>query len=566
MPKFAKARPPYIFAGLLALFGLFLLGGGASLLALGGSPYYVAAGAATLASSILLWRGRAMGSALFQLTVVATVLWAVWESGFDFWAIAPRIALPLVLMGWLYTPWVRRGLVRDSNDESGGDPEQEGRWKIPLGKNVTATLALILLGGAAFLGMHQLRAQEGPTAAISPIDDTDDRVAATDRLTGAHYATLHQIDEHNVGGLERVWTYQSGDVLDGSETAGLAVKPVEVNGMLYFCAPHGDAIALDSSSGEERWRFAASDIPEMASDASTLCGGVAYHEIPNANGICATKIVGVLGANMFAVDARSGMPCSGFGENGIVALGGNGGSPLIAGDRILVGHGQADENSALVSAFGARDGRDEWAWQSDGRFGITAPFSADPALGLVHVATGAPELRLDGGAPTDFEKRYANAVVALDMRTGAPRWSFQTAHNDAWDYGLSAQPVLVDLPTPGGVAHALVQATKQGDVFVLDRESGTPLTDFAELPVPTGAGLAFSATQPHSEISFVPEPLTEKDMWGFTPLDQLVCRIQFQRARYEGPFTPPGSQPTITFPGTWSERNGNGIASIRKTN
>jgi quinoprotein glucose dehydrogenase len=105
-----------------------------------------------------------------------------------------------------------------------------------------------------------------------------------------------------------------------------------------------------------------------------------------------------------------------------------------------------------------------------------------------------------------------------------------------------------------------VQATKQGDVFVIDRESGEAISGFAETPVPAGSGLALSGTQPESDIAFRPEALAEQDMWGFTPIDQMVCRIRFRAARYEGPFTPPGSTPVITYPGRWAEEDGNFIA------
>jgi quinoprotein glucose dehydrogenase len=141
---------------------------------------------------------------------------------------------------------------------------------------------------------------------------------------------------------------------------------------------------------------------------------------------------------------------------------------------------------------------------------------------------------------------YTNSIVALDLDSGAPEWSFQTVHADRWNSDLVAQPALVSLPSPKGPIPALVQGTKAGQVFVVDRRDGKKVVDIAEARVPAGAG---SATQPVSKLSVGPKRLEEADMWGLTPFDQLVCRIRFRQARYDGPFTPPGETASIAFPG-----------------
>jgi glucose dehydrogenase len=174
-----------------------------------------------------------------------------------------------------------------------------------------------------------------------------------------------------------------------------------------------------------------------------------------------------------------------------------------------------------------------------------APFAADPELGLLYVPTGNDIPDFQSGRRIS----YGDAIVALDLATGQPKWSFQTVHGDRWDSDLAAQPVLVDLPTIGGRTPALVQATRQGQIFVLDRRNGKPMVDTGERPVPRGPARGLSATQPFSELSLLPARLTEFDMWGLTPLDQLVCRIRFKQARYDGPYTPPGAGPTLQFPG-----------------
>jgi len=145
--------------------------------------------------------------------------------------------------------------------------------------------------------------------------------------------------------------------------------------------------------------------------------------------------------------------------------------------------------------------------------------------------------------------------VALDLATGRERWTFQTVHHDVWDYDVPSQPMLIDFPTGGGqTAPAVVVLTKRGQVFVLDRRTGQPLVPVEERPVPQGApkGEWVAPTQPYSAIPPIgAQRLTEAMMWGVTPLDQIACRIQFRKLRYEGDFTPPGTEAkaSLQYPG-----------------
>jgi quinoprotein glucose dehydrogenase len=143
-------------------------------------------------------------------------------------------------------------------------------------------------------------------------------------------------------------------------------------------------------------------------------------------------------------------------------------------------------------------------------------------------------------------------VVALDIETGQERWHFQTVHHDVWDFDLPIGPSLVDLDGPSGKVPALVQTTKTGELYLLDRRSGQPLAEVAEKAVPQGPlpGDHLSATQPYSVgmPSLAPEDLRETDMWGATPIDQLWCRIQYRRLRYDGQYTPPTLGGDIAYP------------------
>ncbi|MEZ5736826.1 MAG: PQQ-binding-like beta-propeller repeat protein, partial [Novosphingobium sp.] len=147
-----------------------------------------------------------------------------------------------------------------------------------------------------------------------------------------------------------------------------------------------------------------------------------------------------------------------------------------------------------------------------------------------------------------------SSIVALDSRSGKRRWHFQTVHHDLWDYDVASQPVLFDMPMPGGSSiPALAQPTKQGDIYILDRRTGEPITGVEERAVPKGdiPTERYSPTQPVS-VGF-PTPLSsdvlhERDMWGVTPVDQLWCRLRFRSARYAGRYTPPSTRLTIQYP------------------
>jgi quinate dehydrogenase (quinone) len=191
----------------------------------------------------------------------------------------------------------------------------------------------------------------------------------------------------------------------------------------------------------------------------------------------------------------------------------------------------------------------------------------DPKLGLVYLPTGNATPDYWGGERRPFDDKYSSSVVALDIVTGKPQWSFQTTHHDLWDYDVPAQPALYDMPDgKGATIPALVQVTKRGQIFVLDRRTGDPIKKVEERPVPQGAapGDHLSPTQPYSvEMPLIGLPkLTEADMWGASPLDQLVCRIAFKQLRYDGDLTPPRPDSTsLQYPGNFGGMNW-GSASI----
>jgi quinoprotein glucose dehydrogenase len=188
--------------------------------------------------------------------------------------------------------------------------------------------------------------------------------------------------------------------------------------------------------------------------------------------------------------------------------------------------------------------------------------AVDEALGLVYVPLGNHPPDQWGGNRSAAVEKFTSSIVALDLATGQVRWNFQTVHHDLWDYDVPSQPSLIDLTIDGQTVPALVQPTKQGEIHVLDRRTGQPILPITEKPAPQGAarGDWSAPTQPVSALSYDPPMLRERDMWGATLFDQLACRIQFQRLRYEGRYTPPSAQGTLVHPGNFGVFNWGSIA------
>jgi len=190
--------------------------------------------------------------------------------------------------------------------------------------------------------------------------------------------------------------------------------------------------------------------------------------------------------------------------------------------------------------------------------------SGDEQLGLVYVPLGITAVDYWSGSRPDREKEIATSLVAIDVSTGKPAWHFQTVHNDVWDYDLGSQATLVDFPTDHGTVPALVLPSKRGDIFVLDRKTGKPLVGVEERPVPQGGvePEQRAKTQPFSTYhTLAKRDLTERDMWGMSPIDQMICRIEFKQASYHGIFTPPTDKPHyIEYPGYNGGSDWGGIA------
>ncbi len=571
----------YLLALLLLVLGSGLTWGGVSLLLLDGSPYYLLAGLAVIASGLLVGAGRRAGAKVYGLMLAATLAWSIWEAGFDGWALTARLAAPTVLGLWFLMPWTRRKLAGDLP------------WSWPT--RIGIAVAALVLGAALYAvfgdrpvdPLFQTGMGPVPSANVAPVfaqPQAGDWSSYGNDAGGTRFSPLAQITPANVSHLQPVWTYRFGAAPTGAPRS-LQVTPIKIGDTLYACTSYNDIVALDAETGHQRWRYHARTDVSGASHGA--CRGVSYYRVPGAVGACAARIfTNTIDARLIAVDAATGKPCRDFGRNGIVSLQDGmpkspkgyyyvSSAPTIARGRIVLGGWVFDnmywgEPSGVIRAFDAVTGRLSWAFDigRPDRKGAPppgetytpstpnswAPMSVDDKLGLIYVPLGGAVLDYAGHARRPFDDVWSGSVVALEAETGVPRWKFQTVHHDLWDYDVASQPTLVDLPIPGGVRHALIQPTKRGEMFVLDRETGKPIYPVTEHAAPTRGvvpGERPSPSQPYSDAmpSFRGPLLTEQSMWGVTPLDQLWCRIAFREARYDGPLTPPGFTPNIVSPG-----------------
>lgn len=393
-----------------------------------------------------------------------------------------------------------------------------------------------------------------------------------------------------VGDLERAWEYRTGDVSDGSgdlpETVWSAT-PVYANGTLYLGTPFYRIVALDPATGAELWTYDSESTLEPLTQPALKNRGVAYWESGEA-GLCEKRVfLGTMDAELHAVDADTGARCEAFADGGVLNV--NQWNrvndvfpfsllqpPLVVGDTLLLGWAGMDWEYSVAPpgnllAIDARSG--ELLWETGfippemiprtGTANIWTAMTADPDLGLVYAPVSSPSPNYWGGNRTD-PMPLATSVTAIDIASGEVVWSFQHVRHDIWDYDTPSAPSLVDIERDGTTIPALVQATKQGFLFVLDRRTGEPLFPIEERPTPpsTAEGEVTAPTQP---FALTPTPVgSPLELPGVWTLSDIVGLGQCSRDRetllYEGIFTPPSEQGTLFYPGTAGATNWGGVA------
>ncbi len=456
-----------------------------------------------------------------------------------------------------------------------------------------------LLSGAALLLSGLAMVLSGGCAPREPIDYSGP-VAGWGEWGGSdgglRYSPLTQINRRNVGSLQVAWTYRIGDVPAAAKVTGLPAleaTPILADGRLYLCSAVNKVVALDPESGRELWSYD----PHIQVKGHYLlnCRGVTFYTDKQAaaGAACASRIfTGTTDGRLIALDAATGKPCEDFGTHGSVDLLAGLGKispgiysvsspPVVIADRVVLGgrildNFELDVPSGVVRAYDVHTGTLSWAWDTlpPGRSaddfltpqqkaaGVVyarstsnawSVFSVDRERNLIFVPTGNPQPDLYGAHRNELD-HYSSSVVALRADTGEVAWHYQTVHHDLWDYDVPAQPVLFDFPTEHGPVPAIAQATKQGYIYILNREDGTPLVSVEERPAPQAGALPEEQLAPTQPIptghaySLYPGDLSEQKMWGFTPWDRAKCIEQFRAHRYEGLYTPPSLEGTVTFP------------------
>jgi glucose dehydrogenase len=420
---------------------------------------------------------------------------------------------------------------------------------------------------------------------------------------GARFSPLTQLTPANVGQLQRAWTYRIGEmdrlpnISPDREPPAFQATPLVVGGVMYVVTPSSRLIALDAEAGTKRWEFdPQADVPTRGFHQLR---GAAYWEGPSAGGAPPRRVLyGTLLGELVCLDADTGGLCPDFGTRGRVdlrageadrwpsALYAMTSPPAIFRDLAIVGirvqESPAEGPPGVVRAFDVRSGRLAWefrgiprpgepgseTWNGDawrGRSGVNVwtVMSVDVERGTVFLPFGSPAYDFYGG-DRPGQNLFGNALVALDAQTGRRLWHYQMVHHDIWDYDLPAQPVLATIQHERRARDVVVQVTKMGLVFVLDRERGTPIFPVEDRPAPAG-GAPGEAPWPTQPFPTLPPPLvrhtiTRDDLSQVTPEAATFCRELFDSVQGGRIYTPIGTVRTLVVPGNLGGANWSGAA------
>lgn len=384
------------------------------------------------------------------------------------------------------------------------------------------------------------------------------------------YSPLTQINRKNVKGLEVAWTFDSG------ESGGLQTSPIEVDGVLYGLTPTQKVFALNAATGKLLWEF-DSGIKGTQPDR-----GLAYW----SDGKDRRIIVGVMNF-AYALDASTGKPIPGFGQEGRIDLRENldrdpatesiflTSPAAIYKDLIIVGGRESETLPASygdIRAYDARSGKLRWkfhtiprpgefgydtwpkdSWKTSGAANNWAGMSVDVQRGIVYVPTGSAAFDFNG-ADRIGDDLFADSLLALNADTGERIWHFQGVHHDLWDRDFPTPPILLTVNQGGKKIDAVEQATKQGFVFLFDRTNGKPLfpiecKDYPASDVP-GEVAAKQQCLPTKPAPYARQFLTEDMLTTRTPEAHQWALGRFRSFRSEGQFVPfTTTRETVIFPG-----------------
>ncbi|PHI20679.1 pyrrolo-quinoline quinone [Lewinellaceae bacterium SD302] len=406
-------------------------------------------------------------------------------------------------------------------------------------------------------------------------DEKDQTINWPDYLGGPdrnHFSALTQIDSTNVQSLEIAWTYATKD------SGQIQANPLIIDGILYGVSPTVQAFALDAETGKELWTFGD---PLTAWHSTSR--GLAYWSDGGE-----ARIFHSIGPHLYCLDAATGQAIESFGDGGKIDL--HAGLPEVARDKFIISNtpGTIFEDLIImpvrvsedagaapgdIRAFNVETGELAWTFHTiphPGEFGYEsfpsdaylndevggannwAGMSVDVERGMLFVPTGSAAYDFYGGNRPG-ENLFANCLLALDARTGERIWHYQTTHHDVWDRDLPAPPNLITVQQEGKSIDAVAQITKQGYVFVFDRETGTPLFPIDEVEVPASE-VPGEMTWPTQPVPRQPAPFARQD---YTIQEDGINHAAPDRAELlerlastdRRPFAPPGFGGTLMLPG-----------------
>jgi quinoprotein glucose dehydrogenase len=404
------------------------------------------------------------------------------------------------------------------------------------------------------------------------------------------YSTLSEIDTTNIANLKLAWTYSSGnnDSIHGSQ---IQCNPIIVDNILYGVNPAMKLFAIEAATGIELWKF------DINTDTDFDGNREAFHIMINSRGIAYwsdgkedKRIFFTAGSNTYAINALTGKPIKTFGNNGSIDLHDgldrdgvedlfvvNTSPGVVYKDLIILGTRVNEELPSApghIRAFDVRTGERKWifhtipypgedgfetwenkeAYKYTGGANVWSGFSLDEKRGIIYCGTGSAAYDFYGGTRKG-SNLYANCVLALDAATGKKIWHQQVLHHDLWDKDIPTAPALVTLQKDGKKIDAVAQPTKNGVLFVFDRETGKPIYDIKETPVDTISDLTGEKPWPTQPIPTKPAPyarqtLSIDDINPYISTEEKAeIKSKMEGYRFGNPYLTPGKKPSIILPG-----------------
>ncbi len=403
---------------------------------------------------------------------------------------------------------------------------------------------------------------------------------------GNRYSPLTQINLQNVENLQPAWSYDTGENKNNGERGmDIQCQPIVVNGILYGTTPRMKLFAIDAATGKELWKFNPFADPEKRPRFHPL-RGVVYWE----NG-ADKRILYSVGPVLYAINAANGEKVSAFGNAGEVDLRiGLGGKEVfghetanlsirsttpgvVFQDLLIMGSSVSEGGDAppgYIQAIDIKTGKLAWVfhtvplpgeygyetWDKDsykkiGGANCWAGMVVDEKRGVVYAGTGSPSVDFYGGA-RNGKNLFANCVIAINAKTGKRIWHFQTIHHDLWDRDAPCPPNLITVKSRGKTIDAVAQATKDGYMFLFDRDTGKPLFDVKEVAVPTSPALPGERPWPTQPVPVKPAPfanqeLTEADITNRTPEAHAYVLDRFVNSKHGSKYLPPSLEGTLYY-------------------